>query len=129
MRFLVRLDFPEFKFSLFFLAYSDAEAPAEDAPRSEKAEWLWRLRECTVELTHNWLEGDEVAEEYTNGNEKGRRGFGHLGMIVDDVASATERLEGAGYNVVRPASPFKDVATMSFVSSPRESYWVELIQR
>lgn len=129
MRFLTQLDFPEFKFSLYFLAYSDAEPPAEDAPRSEKAEWLWRFRECTVELTHNWLETGEAAEEYTNGNEKGRRGFGHLGMVVEDVASATERLEGCGYDVVRPASPFKDVGTISFVSSPGESYWVELIQR
>lgn len=129
MRFLTQLDFPDFKFSLYFLGFTDAEVPPEDAPRAEKAAWLWRFKECTVELTHNWLEGGEDAEQYTNGNEKARRGFGHLGMVVEDVAGATERMESAGYTVVRPASPFKDVGTISFVSSPGESYWVELIQR
>jgi lactoylglutathione lyase len=129
MTFVTQLDVPEAEFSLYFMAYTDERLPAEDAPRGEKAAWLWRLKECTVELTHNWLDDGQEPEEYTNGNDAGRRGFGHLGIIVDDVAAATKRLEDAGHTVVRPASPFEDVGTISFVSSPGESYWVELIQR
>lgn len=129
MRFVTQLDFPENEFSLYFLAYTDENVPDENASRAEKAEWLWRFRECTVELTHNWLDDGDAPEEYTNGNEAGRRGFGHLGVIVEDVETATTNLERAGYAVVRPASPFKDVGTISFISSPGESYWIELIER
>jgi lactoylglutathione lyase len=129
MRFVTQQDFPEAEFSLYFMAFTDEPVPADDAPRAEKAAWLWRFRDCTVELTHNWLDEGESPEEYTNGNEDGRRGFGHLGVIVDNCAEATANLEAAGYVVVRPASPFKDVGTISFISSPGEAYWVEIIQR
>lgn len=126
MTYALQLDFPEFEFSLYFLACTDAPLPADGASREEKADWLWKFKECTVELTHNWTDD---GEKYTNGNESGRRGFGHIAVIVDDVASATQKMGDAGYEIVRPASPFKDAGVESFVGSPGENYWVKLIQR
>lgn len=129
MKYVTQIDIPEYSFSLYFLAYTDVAPPAEDAPRAEKASFLWNLKECTVELTHNWLDDGEKPETYVNGNSKPARGFGHLGIIVDDCAAVTSAFERDGYKVVRPAGPFKDVGTISFVSSPVEEYWIELIQR
>lgn len=129
MKYITQLDFPEYSFSLYFLAFTDVPAPPEEATRAEKAAFLWNLKDCTVELTYNWLDDGEKAEAYVNGNTKPSRGFGHLGITVDDCSAVTVALENDGYKVVRPAGPFKDVGTISFVSSPGEEYWIELIQR
>ena len=68
-------------------------------------------------------------EELVNGNVKPYRGFGHFGVIVNDVKKTTEEMEKAGYGIVRQAAPFKDVGTISFVKEPDTDYWFELIQK
>lgn len=48
MRLLKQLDFPEMKFSLFFMGYENAE----DIPQDEKERTRWTLsRKATIELT------------------------------------------------------------------------------
>jgi lactoylglutathione lyase len=123
------LHFPETSFSLYFMAYSSQPGPPAGASRAKVAAWLWKFRPCTIELTHNWVDNSDPAPQYTNGNETGLRGFGHVGVLVDDVYATTKRLDDDGYTVVRKAGPFKDVGEISFVASPMDNYWVELIQR
>jgi len=68
-----RVDVPEGKFSLIFLATE--------------------LGAAEIELTHNW--GSE--EEYTVG-----RNFGHLAFEVDDIYALCEKLMAAGITINRP---------------------------
>jgi len=71
--------------------------------------------EPEVELTHNW----DHAEAYPGG-----RNFGHLAYQVDDIYAACERLEAAGYPVLRPPRD----GHMAFVRSP-DNISVELLQK
>lgn len=128
MRYLTRVDNESESRTHYYLAYTTKEAPAEAEAVEEKQKWISSLRECTLHLVHEW--GSENKEtELVNGNVKPYRGFGHVGMIVDDVHKTTERMEECGYKVVRKASPFADVGTISFVEEPSTKYWVELITR
>ncbi len=68
-----RVDVPEGKFSLIFLATEPGAAE--------------------IELTHNW--GSE--EDYTVG-----RNFGHLAFEVDDIYALCEKLMAAGITINRP---------------------------
>ncbi len=68
-----RVDVPEGKFSLIFLATEMGGAE--------------------IELTHNW--GSE--EEYSTG-----RNFGHLAFEVDDIYQTCQRLQDAGVVINRP---------------------------
>ena len=71
--------------------------------------------EPEVELTHNW----DQKEPYGGG-----RNFGHLAYRVDDIYAACERLEAAGYPILRPPRD----GYMAFVRSPDEIS-VELLQK
>ncbi|KAK1561297.1 hypothetical protein QYE76_037241 [Lolium multiflorum] len=73
MSLLKRLDFPDMKFSLYFLGYEDlSAAPADPVKRTE---WTFGQK-ATIELTHNWgTETDPEFKGYHNGNSD-PRGFG-----------------------------------------------------
>jgi lactoylglutathione lyase len=128
MKYIAHLDFPEKDFTLYFLAYTDLEGPPPSASRSEVAAWLWKVRDCTVELTHNWVDDAGEPASYASGNEKPFRGFGHVGIIVDDVEATTNQLEKAGHKIIRKPGPFQDVGFIAFIASPA-GYWIELIKR
>ncbi len=68
-----RIDVPEGKFSLIFLATGENEP--------------------TIELTHNW---DET-EPYTGG-----RNFGHLAYSVENIYEYCENLQKKGVKILRP---------------------------
>jgi lactoylglutathione lyase len=82
MTLLVKLDFAEAKFSLYFMGYEDAnEVPKDPAERKR-----WAMsRNATVELTHNWGTETEEGNVYHNGNSD-PRGFGHIGIMVRRTA-------------------------------------------
>lgn len=93
------------------------------------AAWVaGELRACAVALRQEWG-AEDGAGEFANGNVKPHRGFGHVGVLVDDVAGVTEGMRGAGHKVVREAKPFADVGSISFVAEPSTDYWVEVIGR
>jgi lactoylglutathione lyase len=71
--------------------------------------------EPEIELTHNW----DQKEPYGGG-----RNFGHVAFAVDDIYAACERLEAAGYPVLRPPRD----GHMAFVRSP-DDISVELLQK
>jgi lactoylglutathione lyase len=78
MTLLVKLDFPEAKFTLYFMGYEDVK----DIPQDQSARKSWAMsRKATLELTHNWGTENEEGSVYHNGNSD-PRGFGHIGVMV-----------------------------------------------
>ena len=49
-----------------------------------------------LELTHNHGTENDPDFKHKNGNEQGKRGFGHIGFLVDDVGEACAAIEAAG---------------------------------
>ncbi|CAL5028524.1 unnamed protein product [Urochloa decumbens] len=121
MSLLKRLDFEEFKFSLYFLGYEDVTlAPADHIKRTE---WTFRQK-ATLELTHNWgTENDPEFKGYHNGNSD-PRGFGHIGVTVDDVYKACERFERLGVDFVKKPDDGK-IKGIAFIKDP-DGYWIEI---
>lgn len=123
MRLLRKLDFPEMKFTLYFLARRvDGEQAPEDA--GERTAWTFAQRGI-LELTHNWgTEGDENFK-YHDGNAQ-PQGFGHICFSVPnlDVAGAWFDQNKVTY-VKRPdQGKMKDVA---FIKDP-DGYWIEIVE-
>lgn len=123
MRLLRKLDFPEMKFTLYFLARRvDGEQAPEDV--GERTAWTFAQRGI-LELTHNWgTEGDENFK-YHDGNAQ-PQGFGHICFSVPnlDVAVAWFDQNNVTY-VKRPdQGKMKDVA---FIKDP-DGYWIEIVE-
>ncbi|XP_011314444.1 lactoylglutathione lyase [Fopius arisanus] len=123
MRLLQKLDFPDMKFSLYFMGYE----AAEDIPqgRKESLEWTFS-RKATIELTHNW--GSEVDPDitYHNGNTD-PRGFGHIGLCVPDVDAACKRFEELGVEFVKKPQDGK-MKGIAFIKDP-DGYWIEIFSK
>ncbi|KMZ58017.1 Lactoylglutathione lyase [Zostera marina] len=121
MKLLKRLDFSEMKFSLYFLGYEDlALAPADPVERT-----IWTFsKKSTIELTHNWgTESDPEFKGHHNGNSE-PRGFGHIGITVDDVYKACERFENLGVEFVKKPDAGK-MKGIAFIKDP-DGYWIEI---
>lgn len=114
-----RLDFPENRFSLYFLAY--------DGPSSLSGRRHWTDRSGVVELTHN--HGTETDPNYAvvNGNTEPYRGFGHLAVSVDNIELACARLEAAGAQFQKKLTDGR-MRSIAFVKDP-DGYWIELIRQ
>jgi lactoylglutathione lyase len=114
-----QLDFPDAKFSLYFLAYDGADSLSGKNSISD--------RNGVLELTHNWGTENDPNYAVVNGNTDPHRGFGHLAISVDNIEAACKRIEDAGH-------PFQKKLTdgrmkhIAFAKDP-DGYWVEIIRR
>mmetsp|Transcript_122377 Transcript_122377/g.222594 ORF Transcript_122377/g.222594 Transcript_122377/m.222594 type:complete len:393 (+) Transcript_122377:84-1262(+) len=80
-----------------------------------------------LELTHNHgTENDADFKHYT-GNEDERKGFGHVGFLVDDVYQKCTELEEAGYEMQK-APDGGSMKGLAFARDP-DGYWVEIVKR
>ncbi|KAI5389020.1 hypothetical protein KIW84_074612, partial [Lathyrus oleraceus] len=124
MSLLKRLDFPELKFSLYFMGYEDtSEAPTNPVDRT-----VWTFaQKATIELTHNWgTESDPEFKGHHNGNSD-PRGFGHIGITVDDTYKACERFQNLGVEFVKKPDDGK-MKGIAFIKDP-DGYWIEIFDR
>uniref|UniRef100_A0A1B6BWJ1 Lactoylglutathione lyase n=1 Tax=Clastoptera arizonana TaxID=38151 RepID=A0A1B6BWJ1_9HEMI len=120
MRLLQKLDFPEMKFSLYFMGYEKGE----DIPTDYKDRTAWAMsRKATIELTHNWGTENDPDCKYHNGNSD-PRGFGHIGLMVPDVNEACKRFESLGVEFVKKPSDGK-MKGIAFIKDP-DGYWIEI---
>ena len=124
MRVLRKLDFPEMKFSLYFLQRASAADVAPD-DAGERTAWTFAQRGL-IELTHNWGTEDDADFAYHNGNSE-PRGFGHIGVSVPDVDAACARFEELGADFVKRPNDgaMKGIA---FIKDP-DGYWIEILRQ
>ncbi|XXG45400.1 hypothetical protein AAC387_Pa02g0491 [Persea americana] len=124
MTLLKRLDFPEMKFSLYFMGYENAAS----APSDPVQRLVWTFgQKATIELTHNWgTESDPEFKGYHNGNSE-PRGFGHIGITVDDTFKACERFERLGVEFVKKPNDGK-MKGIAFIKDP-DGYWIEIFDQ
>ncbi len=122
MRLLRNFDFPEMKFSLFFMGY----CKEEDMPKDEAERIKWTFRQpATIELTYNYgtdVDGD--FKGYHNGN-KDPKGFGHIGISVPDVEAACKRFEELGVNFIKKPTD-GTMKNIAFITDP-DGYWIEIL--
>jgi lactoylglutathione lyase len=101
MKLLRRNDYPNGKFTLAFVGYTDEASGA------------------AIELTYNW-----GVEKYDLGNA-----YGHIAIEVEDAHAACDLIKKRGGNVVREAGKMKHGSTViAFVEDP-DGYKIELIQK
>jgi lactoylglutathione lyase len=101
MRLLRRNDYPDGKFTLAFVGYTDEASGA------------------VIELTYNW-----GTEKYDLGNA-----YGHIAIEVENAHTACENIKQRGGKVVREAGKMKHGSTViAFVEDP-DGYRIELIQK
>jgi lactoylglutathione lyase len=101
MQLLRRTDYPDGKFTLAFVGYSDEASGT------------------TIELTHNW-----GVDKYEFGNA-----FGHIAIEVENAYGACEKIKQRGGKVVREAGKMKHGSTViAFIEDP-DGYKIELIQK
>lgn len=124
MRVLRKLDFPEMKFSLYFLARLEEDRGAVPQDAGERTVWTFR-QQGILELTHNWGTEDDAEFWYHDGNSQ-PQGFGHICVAVPDLAAAVRWFdENQVPFVKRPdQGKMRDVA---FIKDP-DGYWIEIIQ-
>ncbi|XP_071785140.1 lactoylglutathione lyase-like [Asterias amurensis] len=122
MRLLRNFDFPEMKFSLFFMGY----CKEEDMPKDEAERIKWTFRQpATIELTYNYgTDADEDFKGYHSGN-KDPKGFGHIGISVPDVEAACKRFDELGVNFIKKPTDGK-MKNIAFITDP-DGYWIEIL--
>mmetsp|Transcript_11786 Transcript_11786/g.33949 ORF Transcript_11786/g.33949 Transcript_11786/m.33949 type:complete len:359 (+) Transcript_11786:32-1108(+) len=143
MKLVHKYDFPQFKFSLYFLERpKNGQVLPEVVPSAESEKYLWTMEGCTLELTHNHgTESDPDFKGYWSGNS-GRdlaetsplymkdgpiRGFGHIAFNVDDVYKVSEELEKNGVKFQK--RPDEGIMKgLAFALDP-DGYWIELVKR
>ncbi len=123
MRVLRKLDFPEMKFSLYFLHREvSGEAVPDDV--GERTAWTFAQRGI-LELTHNWGTEADASFKYHDGNAQ-PQGFGHICFSVPDLDAAVRWFDDNQLSYVkRPEQgKMKDVA---FIKDP-DGYWIEIVE-
>lgn len=124
MTVLERLDFPEMRFSLYFLGYAARMEGERPAGRRAGVTWVFR-QQALLELTHNWgTESDPDFPGHHDGNRE-PRGFGHIGLTVPDVHAACERFERAGVGFVKRPDEGR-MKGLAFIRDP-DGYWIEIL--
>ncbi len=123
---LVRqLDFPDMKFTLFFLGYVRPEDEAIPDDPVERIDYAFRQK-AMIELTHNWgTEEDEAFSGYHNGNDD-PRGFGHIGLSVPDDSAACTRFAELGVEFVKRPDE-GSMKGLAFIKDP-DGYWIEILE-
>ena len=117
MSLIHKMEFPDNKFDLYFLAY--------DSPKSVSAGKDWTDREGVIELTHNYGTENDSSFKVCNGNKDEGKGFGHVCVSVDNIQAACKRLGDAGHKFQKRLEDGR-MRHIAFLLDP-DQYWVEII--
>lgn len=121
MKLLCKLDFPDMKFSLYFMGY------AQDIPEDPVKRCSWMLGlPGLIELTHNYGTENDPEFSYHDGNSQ-PQGFGHIGINVPSVGEACNRFESLGVEFVKKPDQGK-MKNLAFIKDP-DGYWVEILEQ
>ena len=120
MTLLRKLDFPEMKFSLYFLTTGEDFSDISDDDGQRTAQTFGRP--AMLELTHNWDDSAETTS-YHNGNSD-PRGFGHIGFHVPDLQGAGKRFEELGVEFQKRLED-GSMNNIAFIKDP-DGYWIEI---
>ncbi|KAF9084198.1 Lactoylglutathione lyase [Mortierella sp. GBA35] len=130
MKQISKMDNPGGKFTLYFLAYVNAEDQASLEAKSDDQRRAYAFnRPGVLELTHNWGTENDAEFKYANGNSEPGRGFGHTAIIVDNIEEACKRFESFG-DKVKWVKRLSDgtMKNIAFIGDP-DGYWVEILNR
>ena len=98
MRLLSRQLVEPYRFTLYFLAYTDDEIPFADIDYVGNREWLWQRPYTTLELQHVW--GTEDSDfTYRVGSDTGFEG---MGIGVPDLNKTIDNCTNIGLEVENP---------------------------
>ncbi len=123
MRVLRKLDFPEMKFSLYFLARAELAASApEDV--GERTAWTF-ARDGILEFTHNWGTETDPDFKYHDGNAQ-PQGFGHICFSVPDLDAAVQWFDSNQLTYVKRPEQGK-MRDVAFIKDP-DGYWIEIVE-
>ncbi|KAI9790134.1 MAG: Lactoylglutathione lyase [Piccolia ochrophora] len=117
MKLIDKLENPDAKFDLYFLAFDSPKATSHGNKRSD--------REGILELTHNYGTESDPNYKVANGNAEPGKGFGHTCVSVDNIQAACQRIEDAGYKFQKRLMDGR-MRNIAFALDP-DSYWVEII--
>lgn len=117
-------------FSNYFLASSpnvDTSVDYSSLSDDEAKSRLSMMFGPILELTHNHgTESDDTFRHY-NGNEDDKKGFGHIGFLVDDVYTACDSIREMGYGFKKEPDG-GSLKGLAFALDP-DGYWIEIIKR
>jgi len=123
MRLLRKLDFPEMKFSLFFLTHIPANDPVpEDV--GERTAWTFSRR-GVLELTYNWGSESDPEVSFHDGNSE-PKGFGHICVSVPDLEAATAWFDENNVTYQKRPEDGK-MKNIAFIKDP-DGYWIEIVE-
>jgi len=123
MRVLRKLDFPEMRFSLYFLTMAEF---AQHAPTDQGERTAWTFSQSGIlELTHNWGTENDSDFKYHDGNAQ-PQGFGHICFSVPDLAAAVQWFDANQITYVKRPEQGK-MRDVAFIKDP-DGYWIEIVQ-
>ena len=123
MRVLRKLDFPEMKFTLYFLAVAEQ---AQQAPQDQGERTAWTFSQSGIlEFTHNWGTESNAEFKYHDGNAQ-PQGFGHICFSVPDLAAAVQWFDDNKVTYVKRPEQGK-MRDVAFIKDP-DGYWIEIVQ-
>ena len=126
MKLIDKYDFPEYKFSLYFMAKLKEDNGIE--PGTEEAhKFLWNFDGVTLEFTHNHGTEDDENLKHNNGNVEPHRGFGHIAFCTEDVYAACEILDKNGVKFQKKPDEGR-MKGLAFALDP-DGYWIEIVAR
>ena len=131
MQLIHYLDFPQWKFSVYFVGYVDKARIPENA--KERWEFCLKTPGC-IELTHNHGSETEDGNVYNTGNADAtgtadkkpvKGGFGHIGITVPDVYAACQRFKDLGVEIKKSPNS-GGMKGLAFIKDP-DGYLVEVL--
>lgn len=122
-----KYDFPEGKFSLYFLATLPKGVEVPKPGTKESEQFLWTMPYTCLELTHNHGTEEDPNFRYDSGNNEPHRGFGHICVFADDVYEACDYLEKNNVSFRKKPDDGR-MKGLAFAYDP-DGYWVEIIKR